>query len=307
MDAQHKPVLVGPVVHYLLGTGGRRFIDCTAGGGGHIEELLERADWQIEVLAVEVDPDAVRHLRERFAGRSGVQVVEGDYRELGEVAGRARFQPVDGILADVGQSFDQLLTSERGFSYRLDGPLDMRYSPGRGVPASEIVNRWSKDQLSALFWEIGEERQAGRLADLILRSRPLTTTGELANVVGRVVRGPFRVKTLSRVFMALRVAANDELEAIRALASQALALLRPGGRFVTIAYDSHQDRIFKEAFRRLSRPAGKAEAVSDSAMNADWELTILTPHVIRPDRAEMAANPQARSARMRVVEKLRRA
>jgi 16S rRNA (cytosine1402-N4)-methyltransferase len=207
--------------------------------------------------------------------------------------------PVDGVLADFGQSSDQLDDPVRGFSHRLAGPLDMRYDPSGGITAAELINGLDRRGLEVILKEYGEERQAARIAAAVIRSRPIETTDALAEVVRRVCSPQFIQKTLARVFMALRMAVNDEAGAIPNLLPQVLALLTPGGRMVFISYDSHQDRPVKDFFRRMSRGCSCPAEFPVCICGGKPQIRVLTRRAIRPSAEETAANPRSRSARLR--------
>ncbi|MFN3822052.1 MAG: 16S rRNA (cytosine(1402)-N(4))-methyltransferase RsmH, partial [bacterium] len=230
--SSHYPAQGDLVAKFLLETGGERFIDCTAGSGGHIQVLLEKTSRPIKVLALDIDPYAIIRLKERFHHCSNVTVVQGDFRYLERIAGEQRFLPVDGILADLGQSREQLDEPHRGFSFERDGPLDMRYDPHSTITAAHIVNTWTKNDLIKLFHKVGGEHRAVPIVHAIVANRPIHTTEELRAVIESAAGKNFIFKTLSRIFMALRVAVNGELEAIQELLLSSPDLLSPGGRLV---------------------------------------------------------------------------
>jgi len=302
--AHHKPVLVEKVVEILLDVDGELFIDCTLGAGGHSEALFEAADHPIRILGIDKDTDALSLAIKRLAGRKSITIERGSFNNLDDIAAEHEFIEVDGILADFGQSSDQLEDPVRGFSHRTEGPLDMRYDPYSGSTAAEIVNERSQTELAEIIRRYGQERMANRIAVAIIRSRPLHTTTQLSSVVRKACPDAHINKTLARVFMALRVFVNDELSAIKGLLPKALGLLRIGGRMVFISYDSNQDRIVKEFFRTRSQTCTCPPGLPVCVCDAHSELKILTPRVIKPGRLEIETNPRSRSARLRAAQKI---
>ncbi len=302
--AFHKPVLVEKVVEILLDVDGELFIDCTLGAGGHSEALFEAADHPIRILGIDKDPDALSLAAKRLAGRKGITIERGSYVSLDDLAAKHGFIEVDGILADFGQSSDQLEDPARGFSYRTEGPLDMRYDPYSGTTAAEIVNECSRTEIAEIIRCYGQERMANRIAVAIVRSRPLHTTTQLSSVVRKACPGAYIEKTLARVFMALRVFVNDELSTFKELLPKALGLLRIGGRMVFISYDSNQDRIVKEFFRTRSQTCTCPPGLPVCVCDAHPELKILTHRVIKPGTLEIETNPRSRSARLRAAQKI---
>lgn len=302
--ALHKPVLTSVVTELLLEGERRLFIDCTIGGGAHAAALLNASERSIRIFALDKDPAALKLAAERLSGYKDVTILQGDYASLDEIAVEWSIIEVDGIFADFGQSSDQLEDHERGFSHRFDGPLDMRYDNRSGLTATEIVNEYSKSELTEIFRRYGQERQASRIAAAIIRKRPVYRTGQLADLIRRNSSGAFIEKTLARVFMALRTEVNSELNAIAKLLPRAFTLLKQDGRMVLISYDSNQDRIVKDFFRLKSRPCTCPPSLPVCVCGARPELKILTPHVIKPDKVEIDINPRSRSAKLRAAEKI---
>ncbi len=262
-------------------------MDATAGAGGHTSALLRAgAD---RVLALDADPAATRALRRAFADDDRVTAAHGNFSALTPLARAHGFPQADGVLMDLGVSWPQLGAAERGFSFRLDGPIDMRLDPTSGRPAGALVNELPEHELAALIRQYGDERRSRRIARRIVDRRPLTTTGELARVVAGALPGRHRIHPATRTFQALRIATNDELGALDQGLDRALDLTAPDGRIVTIAFHSLEDRIVKERFRAWAR-AGAVE--------------LLTRKIVRPARDEVVANPRSRSARLRAVRVL---
>lgn len=295
----HVPVLYNEVLVGLQPKPGGFYVDGTVGAGGHAAGILERSSPDGRLLGLDRDPAALAVARAalaRFGER--VRLVQASYTELARYATEGS---ADGVLLDLGLSSLQLDDPARGFAFRYDGPLDMRYDPATTLTAAEIVNEWPVDELADLIYKYGEERHSRRIARAIVAARPLRTTGELAEVVARAIggrRGERREKThpATRTFQALRVAVNGELEALGTVLPLAIRVLKPGGRLAVISFHSLEDRIVKQFIRARSRPGEAANIMPD--------LREVTRKPVEPEEAEIAANPRARSARLRVAEKV---
>jgi len=266
-----------------------RYVDCTCGLGGHTRAIAERLDTGC-VLALDRDAESLERARASTAGlQERIRFRHAAFSELAESLAWAGWERVDGILADLGVSRLQLTSYERGFSIMNAGPLDMRMDRQTERTAADIVNRASEQELVRLFMEYGEERgkSAEKTARALVRARPISDTRQLAEVVASAVPRTGKLHPATRVFQALRMAVNDEPGQLNALLKVAPRRLSPGGRFVTIAFQSLDDRKIKNAFRELKR-AGEAE--------------VLTKHVVRPGAEEIRRNPAARSAVLRALE-----
>ena len=279
-------------------------MDATLGAGGHAEALLARGP-DIRLLGIDRDPDALAHARahlSRFAGR--VELVEADFGELDRVLGE--FPAPDGILADLGVSSMQLNEAERGFSFRRDGPLDMRMGKN-GRSAADIVATASVEELTRIFRDFGEERMAAKIARGIVVERtrgPIVTTRQLARVVAQQKGGREKIDPATRVFQALRIEVNQELQALARFLSAAVSRLNGGGRLAVISYHSLEDRMVKEAFRRDSGVCLCPPKMPACVCGARKALQVLTRRPLRPGEAELHRNRRARSARLRVAEKI---
>jgi 16S rRNA (cytosine1402-N4)-methyltransferase len=302
----HIPVLLREVLEGLQVRPGGVYIDATVGGGGHAAAILERSAPDGRLLGIDRDPEVLERARERLRpfGERAV-LVHGSYAKLRRIAVRYDFLEVDGILFDLGLSSWQLSDPHRGFSFQIEGPLDMRYDPGHGIPAAEIVNRWPEKQLAEVIRRYGEERFARRIARAIVRNRPIRTTTELAELIARVVgRGREDQHPATRTFLALRIAVNEELQALEQALPQAVSLLRPGGRLAVIAFHSLEDRIVKTFFQRESRDCLCPPQVPVCTCGHRATLRLVTRKPIRPSEEEVQINPRARSARLRIAERL---
>ena len=280
------------------------FVDATVGAGGHAEFLLERGT-ELRLLGIDRDPEALALAGERLA-RFGerFELVAGDFADLDALlSGRL---PAAGILADLGVSSMQLDRGERGFSFRRDGPLDMRMGPA-GRTAADIVATASVDELTRIFRDYGEERMAAKIARGIVAERtrgPIQTTRQLARIVAGQKGSREKIDPATRVFQALRIEVNQELVALGRFLAAAVARLKPGGRLAVISYHSLEDRIVKDAFRRDSGVCSCPPKLPTCICGARAALRLLTRRPIRPGEAELRRNPRSRSARLRVAEKL---
>ncbi len=299
----HVPVLCHEAVGLLRPAPGRVFFDGTLGGGGHSRALLEAG---ARVVGLDRDRESL----ERTAGLLGsfgdrFCAVQGNFAEAAGLPAVRAAAPFDGALLDLGVSSHQLDTASRGFSFRHDGPLDMRMDPSSGSPASDLVNTGDEAGLVRIFREYGEEPQARRVARAIVAERerlPFMRTGQLAALIEKVLGRRGRIHPATRVFQALRIAVNDELGALRQALATLPALLRTGARLVIITFHSLEDRMVKSFFRLgseqwLDRPEWPAPR-----LNPDWKFLDLTRKPVEAGQAETARNPRARSARLRAVE-----
>ena len=284
-------MLAQEALHWLRVEPGGTYLDATVGLGGHSVEIARRLTTG-RLIGLDRDAQALEIARERlkdFEGR--IVLVQADFSRIDEVARELNLAPLNGILADLGVSSLQLDTAERGFSFRLAGPLDMRMDSRSATTAADIVNETAESELADLLYRLGEERDSRRIARAIVRARPIRSTEHLATVVAgaRTSRGRQKLHPATKTFLALRIAVNRELEALGQFLIRASATLAPGGRWVVLSYHSLEDRMVKQEFRRLA---------------SEGVLNVLTRKVLRPSDAEIAANPRARSAKMRVAEKL---
>ena len=313
MEEGHLPVMPDEVITTLAPASGSLQIDATLGGGGHTERILEATSPDGRLLGLDADPAAIARVDARLRPVYGDRLVlrQANFRELAEVAPAAGFGAVDGALFDLGLSSFQLADTERGFGFRAGGPLDMRFDTSRGVPAAELLATLDAKELTALFRRYGEEPKAGRIARAIVEARreaPIETAEELAALVERVLprnpRQPRRTHPATRVFQALRIAVNEELEALEAGLAAAVDLLRPGGRLVVLSYHSLEDRIVKRFFAAERRGCVCPPELPVCVCGRNPRLRLLTRRSVTPTPEEVAANPRSRSARMRAAERL---
>jgi 16S rRNA (cytosine1402-N4)-methyltransferase len=301
----HIPVLYQEVLRGLQIKPGGRYIDGTLGGGGHAMGILEESSPAGRLLGIDSDPAAIATTAERLAEYGPrVTLVHASFAQLAEIASQYGFCPADGILLDLGLSSLQLASGERGFSFQIDGPLDMRFNPRQGRPASELVNGLSVSELADIFRRYGEERRAQRIAKAIVAARPVRTTHQLAEVVVKAVGRRGRIHPATRVFQALRIAVNDELLALSQVLPQGGGLLVPRGRLIVISYHSLEDRLVKQFYRQESQDCICPPEVPVCCCQHRATLEIVTRKPIIPSEQELEDNPRCRSARLRIAARL---
>jgi 16S rRNA (cytosine1402-N4)-methyltransferase len=291
LSASHTPVLLQEVLEWMRIRPDGTYIDATLGLGGHAVEIAKQLKTG-RLIGMDRDAQAIEVARERLKGfEERVTLMQSRFSKIDEVARELKLRPADGILADLGVSSLQLDTPERGFSFRGAGPLDMRMDRGESDTASEIVNYRPEQELADLIYRYGEERHSRRIARAIVRARPIRDTEHLATVVAgaQKVRGRQKLHPATKTFLALRIAVNRELEDLEQFLDRAPATLNSEGRWIVLSYHSLEDRLVKQAFRRLAQQG---------------VVKVLTKHVVIPTPEEIQKNPRARSAKMRVAEKL---
>lgn len=306
MSFHHVAVLLNEVLAALQPQSGGRFLDGTLGGGGHASAILAATQPTGLLLGIDADPAALAAAQARFvaAGVAPERFIlhHGSFAQLAQIVQQHGFAQLDGIMLDLGVSSHQLDTPARGFSFTSDGPLDMRLDPTRGPTAADLVNGLDEIALADLIYRYGEERGSRRIARQLVTQRkraPLTSTAELASLVARTLGrgGRERIHPATRTFQALRIAVNGELEQLEAVLPQAVDLLRPGGRLAVISFHSLEDRIVKHFFRAVSGYGGNANPHPPQVCIITKKPLVATPE-------ETAQNPRARSAKLRVVERI---
>jgi len=305
----HEPVLLAETVELLEVRPGGRYIDATVGGGGHAAAILQRLGPDGVLLGLDADAEAVERCRALLApwGRQ-VRIEQGNFGDLAELAARFHMGEADGVVMDLGVSSFQLESPARGFSFQTDGPLDMRMDLRLSRTAANLLAELEERELRDLLRRLGEERDASRIARAVVRrrdSRPLLTTAELADVVASVKgKGRGSIHPATQTFMALRMAVNQELENLSRGLEASLDLIRPGGRVAVISFHSLEDRVVKQAF---AAHAGRDESLEQGGSR--WvgrlpRVAKVTRKALRPSAEETRRNPRARSAKLRVVEKV---
>jgi 16S rRNA (cytosine1402-N4)-methyltransferase len=291
----HEPVLLQTALQFLSPRPGGLYIDATVGSAGHSREILEGSSPDGRLLGIDRDSQALQVAGEALAAFGPrVTLVHGNFARLGALARDHGFCPADGVLMDLGLSGMQLSAPERGFSFTLEGPLDMRMDQSSDVTAAELVNTLREDELADILYQFGEERMSRRIARAIVQARPLHTTTELAQLVERVVRHRGRTSPATRTFQGLRIAVNEELDALAQGLEEAVNVLAPGARLVVISFHSLEDRIVKRYFRQLA----------DTVQGRPPLVRLLTRRPLTPSEEERQSNPRSRSAKLRALEKL---
>lgn len=296
----HNPVLLQTCIDNLITNPSGTYVDVTFGGGGHSRAILNTLDSGGKLLAFDQDEDSHANLidDERF------QFVPSNFKNLTRFLQYHRAYPVDGILADLGISSHQIDTAERGFSYSKDGILDMRMNTQAGISAREIINEWDEQQLSRIFFTYGELREGRQLARQIIKKRAeqsIDTTLQLSEVLKACLPKGKENKYLSKIFQALRIEVNKEMEVLESFLTQTTAALKPGGRLVIISYHSLEDRLVKN-FMRSGNLNGEIE--KDFFGNPLTPFKLISRKAIIPDEEEIMTNPRARSAKLRIAEKI---
>ncbi|MFN8594132.1 MAG: 16S rRNA (cytosine(1402)-N(4))-methyltransferase RsmH [Thermomicrobiales bacterium] len=312
VESGHRPVLLEPAIKALQPRSGGHYLDGTFGGGGHARALLAASAPDGVVLALDADAAAIARadvLRQEPATGSRLIPIRANFANLANVARERGVAPLDGVLLDLGLSSFQLDTAERGFAFRFSGPLDMRFDPEAGEPASTLVNTLPERELADLIWQYGEEPGSRRIARAIVRERviaPIDATTRLAEIVSRALGGRRGSDThpATRTFQALRIATNAELAVLEAALAGAVEVLAPGGRLVVIAFHSLEDRVVKRFIERESASCICPPQIPVCICGHTPRLCKITRRAVRPDAAEAAENPRARSAVMRVAERL---
>jgi 16S rRNA (cytosine1402-N4)-methyltransferase len=308
LASYHTPVLREEVLTWLITSTDGVYVDATLGGGGHAESILQRLDPTGMLIGFDADPDAIQFAATRLSSfGQRATLVHDNFRNISAALDQRGISRISGVLFDLGVSSYQIDEPSKGFSFRGDDRLDMRMDPSQTLEARTFLNQSDEAELSKVFWKYGEERSSRSKARAIARQRaktPLETTGELVAVVKSVVGERFLTKTLARIFQALRIEINNELENLTEALAQAILLLQPGAHVVVISYHSLEDRIVKETFKReaaLVRPSGN-KLVPDTILEP--KLRVLTKKPVGATDEESRINPRSRSAKLRAAEKI---
>lgn len=309
MEFKHQPVLVKEVLQYLAPKSNENFVDCTVGGAGHAKEILKLNSPGGKLLGIDLDQEAIETARERLTGyKDRVILVNDNYKNLKNILYVSGFNKIDGILLDLGLSSYELEDESRGFSFRGSAFLDMRYGKTEKT-AAYIINQYKEENLVRIFKEYGEERFSKQVAREIIKERklkPIRTTDQLVEIIERVYRGKPKPKihVATRVFQALRIEVNDELDNLKETLPQALDMLAKGGRLVVISFHSLEDRIVKEFFKKEAKSCICPAQIPICVCNHQPSLKILTKKIVAPESAEINQNPRSRSAKLRAAVKI---
>ena len=302
----HEPVLKEEALSFLVTAKNGIYLDGTLGGGGHSEAILKNINKSGRLIALDLDNDAIHFSRTRLKHKNFL-VEQANFKNLGEVLKKLKINRVHGILLDLGVSSYQIDTAEKGFSYRASGKLDMRMNSKQQLTAHEIANTFSEEKLCEIFKKYGEERRYRAISRVIIREREknvIETTTDLREIISVVLPYQNRVKSLSRIFQAFRIAVNAELENLKAALESGLDYLTTGGRLVVISYHSLEDRIVKNFFKQESRRCVCPPDLPICVCGEPGRLKILTKRSIQPSKEEVQRNPRSRSARLRTAEML---
>ncbi len=293
----HEPVLLKETLEYLVYEADGLYLDGTLGGGGHASEILKKLGSTGRLFGIDQDDEALNAAKMRIGTDPRFTPVKGNFGYMDVLLPPEFVKSVSGILLDLGVSSHQIDTAERGFSFQQEGPLDMRMGNMTGLTAYQVINDYEPGELKKILFKYGEERHSNRIVRAIQQSRPIETTGQLRRVVESVVKGPHSTKSVARVFQAVRIEVNGELDVLEKGLNAGLRLLKPGGRFVVISYHSLEDRIVKTFFK-----TGNTEGVihKDFYGNVISEIEMLRNKIITASGDEIARNPRARSAKMRI-------
>lgn len=310
MDFHHISVLLEESVDAVVTDPQGSYADCTLGGAGHSQRILTKLDTFGKLICFDQDSQAIRHAEDIFGQDERITLINRNFEFLEETLQKMNFLPVNGILFDLGVSSPQLDEAERGFSYMMDAPLDMRMDPAGALTARDVVNNWKEEALAQIIWKYGEENWAKRIAQFIVRTRsehPIETTGDLVEVIKAAMpaaarrSGPHPAK---RTFQAIRIAVNDELGVLDRTLDQALRCLDHGGRIGVITFHSLEDRIVKERMRSWLGHCTCPPELPVCRCEAKATAKLLTRKPILPSKREVEQNPRSRSAKLRVAEKI---
>jgi 16S rRNA (cytosine1402-N4)-methyltransferase len=304
---QHQSVLVSEVLHYLQLARKRVVVDGTLGLGGHSLQLLQNMPKNGKLFAFELDPEHIKEAKKTLKDfKEQVVFINGNFSTLKEELSKTRMKGIDAILLDLGLASPHVDIAEKGFSFMHEGPLDMRFDQNMPATAADVVNKYSQKELLRIFKEYGEERKARKIVMEIMRVRkrkPFKTTTQLAKFIEKLVHREGRIHPATRVFQALRIEVNHELDVLQSVLNQAVELLRPNGRIAVISYHSLEDRIVKQFFKALSLDYVNVPGELRTT-KLKPQLKIITKKPIVPTLEEVARNPRSRSAKLRVAEKI---
>jgi len=304
----HIPVLLNEAVDFLVRVPSGTYVDGTLGGGGHSYEILKRQDEKGRLLGIDWDDFAISKARKRLRPFENRFVIKkGNFADIKKILAAERISSVDGMLLDLGVSSFQIDTPERGFSYLNSGPLDMRMSDLIEKPALKIINQLSEKELTAIFKDYGEERRSYAIAKTIVKFRQdqeIETTEQLSEIIKSVIPFRYRIKTLARIFQAVRIATNFELDNLKKFLNQSLGLLKKNGRLVIISFHSLEDRVVKEFFVNQANPCVCPPDLPYCACGKKPTVKILTRKPVKPSNREIEENPRCKSSKLRAAEKL---
>jgi 16S rRNA (cytosine1402-N4)-methyltransferase len=303
----HLPVLLSEVSNYLITNPEGIYLDGTLGGGGHAEYIVSKLDKKAQYIGIDQDKEAIQHSKKRLKRFKNVILYHSNFADLDLVLTQLNLIVIDGILLDLGVSSYQIDSNVRGFSYMQDADLDMRMDRDKPQTAGDLLNGLDERELSTIFYTYGEERKARQIARGVVNYRKrqeINRSDQLRSIIDRTVHPRFRIKSYARIFQALRIAVNKELDVLEEILEKAIPHLNQGGRFLVISYHSLEDRIVKNFFRKKVNPCTCPPELPRCICGLEPEIKLLTRKAIKASESEINHNPRARSALLRVGEKL---
>ncbi len=303
----HVPVMPGQVMEYMITETSGIYVDCTLGGGGHAKYLLNKLNKDAMYLGIDQDGTALDVAKSSLSGFGQVSFIHDNFKNLNDIFLDKNIKYANGILLDLGVSSFQIDAAERGFSYMAETRLDMRMNQNDTITAEDVINNYSEEDLIEIFKKYGEERKAKIIAKLVVQERKkkrINTTKQIKNIIERVVHPKFKIKSFARIFQALRIEVNQELENLKSVLQQAFKLLSTNGRLLVISYHSLEDRRVKQFFRQKADPCICPPELPVCGCDNLPEIKILTKKAIRAKPEEIAINKRARSALLRVGERI---
>jgi 16S rRNA (cytosine1402-N4)-methyltransferase len=306
-SSYHVPVLSSEVIDYIISDKSGIYVDCTLGGGGHSNLILNKLSTDAMLIGIDQDEDAIQTARKTLAEFKNIQLVQDNFKNISKILENLKVDEIDGLLLDLGVSSYQIDSKDRGFSYNVDTALDMRMNQNDTLTAADILNEYSREDLANIFFTYGEERKSRVIANLILREREkelFKSTYQLIKIIEKVVHPKFKIKSFSRIFQALRIEVNKELESLKLVLDDSLNSLKKGGRLAVISYHSLEDRIVKRFFKFWDNPCTCPKELPICGCGKIAQIKIITRKAIKATSSEVAINSRARSAVLRVGEKL---
>ena len=303
----HEPVLSMEVLHFLITDVTGVYFDGTVGGGGHAESILAKLDQKAKYIAVDLDPDALSYTKNRLKKYQNVIYRNANFRELASILAQLNISEIDGLFLDLGVSSHQVDTAKRGFSYMHDSILDMRMNSYGKVNARDILNEASEDELKYIFFHFGQEKKSRAIARQIIKLRQrdmIQTSRQLKAAIDAVIRSRFVIKSYARIFQALRIAVNHELENLKEILMNSTHYIKRGGRLVILSYHSLEDRIVKNFLKEKANPCTCPPELPECICGLKPEIKILTRRAVRATQEEIQRNVRSRSALLRVGERL---
>jgi len=307
MSSYHLPVLLNETLDYLITNTDGIYFDATLGFGGHTAELINRLNKDAKVIATDVDENAFNFSKEKFSSDPRISIYKFNFSMVDVIAKIESIEGFDGIIADLGVSSFQLDNKDSGFTYRENTSLDLRMDKSKRITASDVLNNLDEKEIANILWSFGEEKNSRKIASLITEQRKrkkFSSTFELNEIIAQITPAKYLTKTLSRVYQALRIYVNDELSNLKEFLKNGLKVLKKGGRFAIISYHSLEDRIVKDFFVQQSLNSSDKKSDPFGIFYVEPKLQIITKKPIVPSKAEIMNNKRARSAKLRVAEKI---